>query len=119
MSDATPRPAHEVIADHLARRDAGDLEADLAANYRDDVVMLSEHGVETGFAGMRASAERLFASLGPSVFHYEQVLVEGRFGFLRWSAESATHRIRDGADSFVVEDGRIVMQSVHYTVEPR
>jgi hypothetical protein len=27
--------------------------------------------------------------------------------------------IRDGADSYVIRDGKIVAQTIHYTVEPR
>ncbi|MBV8349923.1 MAG: nuclear transport factor 2 family protein, partial [Mycolicibacterium sp.] len=28
-------------------------------------------------------------------------------------------RVRDGADSFVIEDGWIVAQTIHYTVEKK
>ena len=34
-----------------------------------------------------------------------------------WTADGPTARVRDGADSFVIRDGRIVVQTIHYTVE--
>jgi hypothetical protein len=39
--------------------------------------------------------------------------------FLEWTATCATARVRDGADSFWIRGGRIVAQTIHYTVEPR
>lgn len=116
---ADDRSTEEVVGDHLAARDRGDLEADLAANYADDVVLLSADGATRGIDAVRTSAERLFDELGPSTFDYRAVVIEGAYGFLAWSAESDTRRIDDGADSYVVRGGRIVMQSVHYTVRTR
>jgi hypothetical protein len=46
------------------------------------------------------------------------VLVDGRFAFLEWTADSGHARVGDGAGSFVIEDGWIVAQTIHYTVEP-
>jgi hypothetical protein len=37
---------------------------------------------------------------------------------LEWSAESATSRADDGVETFLVRDGKIVLQTVHYTVRP-
>ena len=46
-------------------------------------------------------------------------LVDGDVAFLEWTVEAEGARVRDGADSFVVRDGRIVAQTSHYTVEAR
>lgn len=35
------------------------------------------------------------------------------------TAEAEHSRVRDGADSFVIEDGWIVAQTIHYTVEEK
>ena len=40
------------------------------------------------------------------------------FAFLEGTADSGHTRVRDGADSFVIEDGWLVAQTIHYTVEP-
>ncbi len=51
-------------------------------------------------------------------FEYVTRLVDGDVGFLEWTARSAHARVCDSADSYVVRDGRIVAQTIHYTVEP-
>jgi hypothetical protein len=38
--------------------------------------------------------------------------------FLEWTARSDEAKIEDGADSFCIRDGRIVAQTIHYTVQP-
>ena len=39
--------------------------------------------------------------------------------FLEWEYEDSTTRIRDGVDSYLIEDGKIVAQTIHYTVEQK
>jgi hypothetical protein len=52
-------------------------------------------------------------------FQYTYTSVEGRMAFLEWSYEDRTTRVRDGADSYLIEDGEIVAQTIHYTVEQK
>ena len=47
------------------------------------------------------------------------ISTEDRIGLLEWSYEDATVRVRDGVDSYLIEDGLIVAQTIHYTLEPR
>jgi hypothetical protein len=42
-------------------------------------------------------------------------VVEGRMAFLAWAYEDASVRVRDGADSYLIEDGKIVAQTIHST----
>jgi hypothetical protein len=37
--------------------------------------------------------------------------------FLEWAYEDDKVRVRDGADSYLIENGKIVAQTIHYTVE--
>jgi hypothetical protein len=46
-------------------------------------------------------------------------LVVGNYAFLEWRGDAERVTVEDGADSFVIHDGRIVMQSIHYTVRHR
>jgi hypothetical protein len=52
-------------------------------------------------------------------FQYTYTSVEGRMAFLEWAYEDATARVRDGADSYLIEDGKIVAQTIHSTVEQK
>lgn len=109
------RTTTEVIHDHLNSRLAADVEADLS-NYDHDIVMLTGSGIYRGHDGVRACAAELDRLLGSAVFVYRHTLIDGDFGYLEWTAEADDRQVGDGADSFVVRDGRIVMQTVHYTV---
>jgi hypothetical protein len=117
MGDSGDRSVREVIESHLALRKAGEVEQDIEHNFSPDVVLLTGTGVYRGHHGVRSSSAELSRYLGEGTFHYRQLIVEGRAGFLEWAADGSGGRIRDGADSFVVEDGRIVLQTIHYTVD--
>jgi hypothetical protein len=38
---------------------------------------------------------------------------------LEWGYEDATVRVRDGVDSYLIEHGKIVAQTIHYTLEEK
>ena len=112
------RDTREVIEDHLALRIEGDLEADIERNYHPDVVLLQGTGILHGHDGVRDSAAQLDEYLGPDArFRIRTLYTSGRHGFIEWWGEADGRVVCDGADSFVVEEGRIVAQTIHYTVE--
>lgn len=111
------RTTGEVFEDHLAKRKEGDVDGDIDTNYADDVVLLTGTGIYKGHDGVRQSASELSHYLGDGSFNYDLKLVEGEYAFLEWSASGQNGNVRDGADGFVVRDGKIVMQNIHYTVE--
>lgn len=110
------RPTEEVLSAHLNCRRTGDLEGDLARNYHPDVVLLSAEGVNRGHDGVRRLASVLHSYVPSGTYDYGQVLCEGRIGMLQWKARSGNVEIHDGAGSYVVRDGRIVAQTIHYSV---
>jgi hypothetical protein len=82
-------------------------------------VVLERRGVFRGHDGVRELARLLVAELPDGPYTYTNRLVEGRIAFLEWTAESEHARVRDGADSFLIEDGWIIAQTIHYTVEAK
>jgi hypothetical protein len=112
------RTPTEVLEDHLALAAAGDWETDIERNVADDIVVLTGFGVFEGRDQVRLLAELLDAQLPNARFEYTAVVVRGDVGFLEWRADADGARVRDGADSFVIRDGRIVAQTIHYTVLP-
>jgi ketosteroid isomerase-like protein len=117
MSQASTRSAKEVLDDHLRESREGSVEADLARNYAEDVVVLSGRGIHRGHDGLRQLAEMLRKELPDSTFEYRTYLVEEEVGFLEWSGRSENAYVDDGADSYVIRDGKIVAQIIHYTVK--
>jgi hypothetical protein len=95
-------------------RSLGELEADLARNYADDVVVLCELGALKGRPAIRKSARRLGLQLPDAEFQFPTKLVRGEHAFLVWKARSQLFEVEDGADSFVIRGGRIVVQTIFY-----
>lgn len=108
------RTTQQVLDDHLRLRREGDLEADLARNYSRDCVLLTGYGVFHGHDGVRESAKRLKVYAPEGHYTYQDVLTHGDMGFLEWSARSDEHAVKDGADSYLIRDGVIHVQTIHY-----
>lgn len=105
------------IHSHLMKRLEGDLEGDIKANFSPDVIILSCYGVFKGHNGVRRSAAKLAKDIGEAEFAYNHTQIEGKFALLEWSTRNGKRPVKDGADSFVVEDGKIVLQTIHYSPE--
>jgi hypothetical protein len=48
-------------------------------------------------------------------FEYTYVAAEGKIALLEWAYDDAHVSVSDGADSYLIEDGKIVAQTIHYT----
>lgn len=110
------RTTTEVFEDHLAKRLAGDLEGDIKENYSKDVVLMTGTGVFEGHDGVRKSAKELEEYVGNIPYEYNHTLVKGDYAFLEWTAKGDGRAVFDGADSFVINSGKIILQTIHYTV---
>ncbi|WP_202872532.1 nuclear transport factor 2 family protein [Kribbella soli] len=128
MGDLSQRSAREVLDDHLniANNWAGTpsleelLAEDLRRNVSEDIVILMSRGTFRGHGGVRELALMLAAELPEhKAFDYTYVAVEGRVGLLEWTYQDSQVQVRDGVDSYLIEDGKIVGQTIRYTVEPR
>jgi hypothetical protein len=113
------RSAQEIFEDHLRQGIEGTAEEDFARNYAKDVVLLTGRGTYYGKEGLKYLAELLQEELPKAKFDYTTKLVEEGVAFLEWSGESTDARVEDGADTFVIQDGRIRVQTIHYTVKSR
>lgn len=79
------------------------------------MVVISGDGIFHGHDGVRNTASILRDELHGASFDYHTTLVEGELAFLQWSARSDDARVNDGADSFIIRDGKIVGQTIHFT----
>ena len=113
------RSPQQVFDDHVQLAAEHRFEEDIERNVAPDAVILERRGVFHGRDGARHLARLLEEELPDAPYVYTNRLVEGRFAFLEWTADAERTYVRDGADSFVIEDGWIVAQTIHYTVEDR
>lgn len=113
------RSAQEVFDDHLDLAGQHRFDEDIDRNVATDCVILERRGIFHGREGARHLARLLAEELPDAPYVYTNRLCAGRVAFLEWTSEAAHTRVRDGADSFLIENGWIVAQTIHYTVEPR
>jgi hypothetical protein len=112
------RTAQEVIESHLKLRADGDLDRDREENYHPDVVFLTARKVYRGHDGVRKSAHHLWKAVSDGGdYAYQHVLVDDRMALLEWQAATDEIRISCGVDSYLIEDGLITAQTIHYRVE--
>ena len=115
----TPRSTEEVLRDHLALAQEGNVETDIARNFAPDCVLMTSYGVFRGHAGIREAAALLDAQLGRTTYVYRTQLWHGELAFLEWTGATDRASIDDGADSYWIQGGRIRAMTAHYTVRAR
>ncbi len=113
------RSTDEVFESHLRLRLEGKVEEDIEQNFSPDVVLISSIKRLTGHDGIRESAQDLQHDVGDAKFTYVRKVVEGEFAYLIWKAESDTVKVEHGVDSFLIRNGKILVQSVYYAVEEK
>ena len=111
------RSPREVFEDHLALAQEGELEKDLERNYATDSVLLTNYGVFHGREGMKQAAELLEQQLPGGNYNYKLKLCHDELCFLHWTGKSEVSVIPDGADSYLIKDGKIKVQTIYYSVE--
>jgi hypothetical protein len=125
MDDLSSRTAREVLDDHLNIANTwvdgtfeSILEEDIRRNVAEDIVILINRGTFHGHDGVRQLAWMLAEELPEhQAFDYTYVAAEDRVAMLEWTYEDSKARVRDGVDSYLIEGGKIVGQTIRYTVE--
>jgi hypothetical protein len=113
--DLTFRSTRQVIEDHIRLQIAGQFDEDLRRNYAQDIVLLTESGREVrGYEAVRNAAWRLYQHGPGSCYEMVALTVNGEYGLLIWKINAPDYVIDGAADSFVVVNGKIRMQSSHY-----
>lgn len=117
--DLRRRSSEEVFEDHLQLASEHRFDEDIERNVAPHCVIMERRGIFHGREGARELARLLEEELPDAPYVYTTRQVAGRVAFLEWTAEAEHTRVRDGADSFLIEDGWIVAQTIHYTLEDR
>lgn len=107
----------QVLKQHLEYSRTGSAE-EFLLSYREDSFLVSRWGVHRGLDEIRDCFRTLRSNLPNAHFTYKFHIVENDLGFLEWSAVSDTHIVADGADSYIIQDGYIRAQTIHYTLLP-
>ncbi|GAB3164370.1 nuclear transport factor 2-like protein [Telluribacter humicola] len=113
------RNSYEVFEDHLKLAQEERLEEDLQRNAAEDKVLLTNYGNFYGHDGVRQAAALLARQLPDGTYEYKIKQCHGAVCFLHWTGNSKETAIEDGADSFLIENGKIKVQTIYYTVKKK
>jgi ketosteroid isomerase-like protein len=106
----------EVFEHHVGALGAGDLDG-IVEDYWDYATFITPDGVLTGKDGVRQGFTKLLADVPNAAWQLKTVIFASNALFLEWAATAATTKVEDGVDTFIFEDGQIVLQTVKYTVQ--
>jgi hypothetical protein len=113
------RSAEEVFEDHLRLAGEHRFDEDVERNVSPDCVVLERRGIFRGHDGVARAGTAARRGAPGRAYTYTNWLIEGRIAFLEWIAQAEGAHVRDGADSFVIEDGWIVAQTIYCTDEAK
>lgn len=103
-----------MIEDHIRLRITGHLDEDLQRNCAPDVALLTETGSQPcGHDAVRGASSHLYRHGPGSGYEMVSLRVHGDFALLLWKANGPDYAVDCAADSFVVADGKIRMQTSH------
>lgn len=117
MTDLKNRSTIDVVNHHNLALNQGDLEETLL-DYREDSFIMTPKGVISGLEAIREFfRDSITNHLPPeSIITYLEVSAQGKLAYTRWVATSPYVTYLMASDTFVIEEGKIIMQSfVGYT----
>ena len=108
----TDRSTEEVLDHHVRVLAQGELE-EVLKDYAEDAVLIQPDGIVRGHDELRAFFKNSIENcLPPDARQTVEIRrVCGQMAYIVWNAESRFCRIPFGTDTFVVQNGKIVMQS--------
>ena len=104
------RSTAQVLADHMVAFGKG-IDA-IVADYADDAIMITPEATFRGLDGVRSFFSQAFATLPPGfmeAFNVKHQEIVGEYAYILWDA---LPWVPLGTDTFVIRDGKIVMQTV-------
>ena len=110
----------DVVDHHLKCFGEGDLKG-ILSDYAPGAVLFTPDGPLRGADAIRPLLQAMITEFGKpgAVFSMKQQSVEGDYGYILWTAETADNVYEVATDPFVVRDGKIVVQSFAGKITPK
>ncbi len=109
-----------VLDHHLKCFGEGDLNG-ILSDYLPSSILFTPAGPLKGIDAIKALFQAMIAEFRKpgTVFSLEQQFVEGDHAYIVWTAETADNVYEFATDTFVVRDGKIVVQSFASKIMPK
>jgi ketosteroid isomerase-like protein len=121
MTLTSPTSTTQAIVNrHLERFAALDLEG-LVADYAPDAAMIVPTGVLRGVHEITPFFQSLIAEFAKpgAAFELQQQVFEGDVAYISWVAETTDNTYELGTDTFLVQHGKIAIQTFAFKATPK
>ena len=111
----------QVLNHHLQALGNGNLD-EVLDDYVEESILVTPDGTVKGLGGIRAAFEGFLSGLfkpGTYQLTFDARHVEGEVAYILWHARCASADIAQGTDTFIVKDGKILVQTFAAKVVPR
>ena len=110
----------DVVDHHLKSFGESDLNG-ILSDYAPGAVLFTPDGPLRGIKAIRSLFQAMLTEFGKpgSVFSMKQQFIEGDYAYILWTAETADNVYELGTDTFVVREGKIVIQSFAGRIVPK
>jgi ketosteroid isomerase-like protein len=111
----------KILLHHWQAFGAGDIEA-IMADYADDAIIITPEGTLKGEAQIRSLFGKIFAEMFPpasSSLNLAKQVIEGETAYILWSGSSPQCNAPFATDTFVIRDGKIVVQTFAAQLEAK
>ena len=110
----------DVLDNHLRSFSAHDLDG-ILSDYVPDAVLFTPDGPLKGVDTIKPFFQALLAEFGKpgATFNLKHQSLDGDYGYILWTAETADNVYELGADTFVVREGKIAIQSFAGSITPK
>ena len=119
-NSAATTTTHEVLTHHLNSFGVGDIVGTMA-DYTAESRFFTSEGLLRGPGAIRSFFVKLFQEFAKPGTSFEtlQQEVDGDTAYIVWRAETADNRFELGTDTFIVQNGKIVIQTFAAKISPK
>jgi ketosteroid isomerase-like protein len=120
MEDQKMSSTKDIVDNHLKSFGEGDLNG-ILSDYAPMAILFTPNGPLEGVDAIRPLFEGLLAEFAKpgSSFKLDHQSIKGDYGYILWTAETPDNRYDLVTDTFVVRDGKIVVQSFAAKILPK
>ena len=117
-SGQTPvSPAGQIVEHHLASGNSRNLD-EIMRDYTDDAIVIAPDGVNKGKQAIHAAFQKMISQEPYPVITATQKIYEGNVGYIVWTMNAGQPNAMHGSDTFIIRDGKIVVQTVAIFAPP-
>ena len=114
MVQETIHSAEETFAQHSRALRSEQLD-DIVATFHDDAIVIANKTAYRGFDGIRQAFAQLLSEVPQAEWEVDRIWA-GDVLYMEWKARSARAHIDDGIDTVIFRNGKIQVQTIHYTL---